>query len=60
MTKEVKSQQLDLFEKLAAETKAALPPNLRTLALDQIQTLLLEAAAIAEPGPEVGDEQDHA
>ena len=60
MSKEGKSQQLELFENPAAETKPTLPPNILTLALEQIQTLLIEATNVAEPGPEVDDDQDHA
>lgn len=59
MSKEGISQQLDLFEELPARTRNTLPPNILTLALGQIQTLLLEATAVVEPEGEVTDDQDH-
>jgi hypothetical protein len=60
MSKQGISQQPDLFEELPTEAKTTLPPNILSLALSQIQTLLIEATAIVEPGREVADEQDHA
>lgn len=50
--------QLDLFERAPPETRLALPPALRTSALEQLQALLMEATENLANVREAGDDQD--
>jgi hypothetical protein len=57
MTKAGTSTQQDLFEE--PPPSMALAPAERAKALEQLQTLLVEALETAADRTETGDEQDH-
>ena len=58
MTKHCTRAQRDLFEERPEDRK--LEAAARAKALEQIQLLLMEAKAIFQVQPKVGDDQDHA